>query len=165
MSMTKLATALALTTPLMFALPALAEPELKPFQEEAKAAFDEAMEQPLKDANAACGAKITVKSEYEKFNAETWSGRAHYSWCVPVLESVKAMCESRPAYKKALVKKLSTVSCMFSDVKPAEKSDGSNERTLRNMTMAKGVFTFRMYPDAGNIRDNAKATLEKALNE
>lgn len=165
MSKTKLATALALTCPILFASAALAEPELKPFQEEAKAAFDEAVEQPLKDANAACGSKITIASEYEKFNAEAWSGRAHYSWCVPVLEAIKSMCESRPAYKKALVKKLNTVACVFSGVKPAEKSDGSNEGTLRNMSMAKGVFTFHMSTDSANVGDNAKATLEKALNE
>jgi hypothetical protein len=165
MSISKLATALVLSGPLMLALPAFAEPELKPFQEEAKAAFDEASEQPLKDANAACGTTISLKSEYENFKAEPWQGMAHYSWCVPVLEAIKAMCESRPAYKKALAKKLKSVACVFSGVKPAEKSDGSNEGTLRNMSMAKGVFTFNMSPQSANVSDNAKATLEKALNE
>lgn len=165
MSKVRWLTVLALSTPLAAASPALAEAELKPFQEEAKAAFDEAMEQPLKDANAACGSKITIKSEYEAFKAEAWEGRSHYSWCVPVLDAIKSMCETRPAYKKVLAKKLTSVACVFSGVKPAEKSDGSNEGTLRNMSMSKGVFTFRMSTDSANVGDNAKATLEKALNE
>lgn len=165
MSISKFATALILSSPLVFASPAIAEPELKPFQEEAKVAFDEAMEQPLKEANAACGSRITIRSEYDKFKAETWQGMAHYSWCVPVLEAVKAMCESRPAYKKALSKKLNSVACLFSGVKPPEKSDGSNEGTLRNMSMAEGVFTFHMSPQTANASDNARVTIEKALNE
>ncbi len=154
-----------LTFALTVAAPALAEPDLKPFQEEAKAAFDEAMADPLKAANAACGTKIVVKSEYEKFKADEWSGRSHYSWCVPLLEELKSMCETRPAYKKVITKAVHTVSCLFSGVKPAQKDDGSNGFTLRNLSLAKGVFTMHMAPDMANVNDNARATLEKALNE
>lgn len=61
-------------------------------------------------------------------------------------------------------KKLTAVSCSFAGVKPAEKNDGSNGFTLRNMSFEKGTFTVHLHPDLANIGDNAKATFEKALN-
>ncbi|MBK8010525.1 MAG: hypothetical protein IPK13_04200 [Deltaproteobacteria bacterium] len=151
--------------PLLLVRSAEASPELKPFQEEAKADFDEAMAEPLKAANEACGLKLTVTSEYEKFDAKEWSGRAHYSWCVPVLEQIKSLCEKRPAYKKVLVKKLKSVSCVFSGVKPAEKKDGSSDFTIRNMEFKGSAFVFHMATNQANVGDSAKTVLEKALNE
>lgn len=142
-----------------------AEPELKPAQEEAKGKFDEAIEAPLKDLNEKCGTKIaTVKSDYENFKDADWSGRAFYSYCPDAVTAIASMCEARPAYKKAIAKKLTGVACLFAGVKPKDKKDGSNDFTLRNMSFDKGTFTFRLHPDAANIGDNAKATLEKALN-
>mgnify|MGYP001334082985 CR=1 FL=1 len=158
------ATLLALA-PLAMPRPAQAAPELKPFQEEAKADFDEAMAEPLKAANAACGLTLTVTSEYQSFDAKEWSGRSHYSWCVPVLEEIKTMCEKRPAYKKVLVKKLKSVSCVFSGVKPQEKNDGSSDYTIRNMELKNGVFVFHMANGEANINYSAKTVLEKALNQ
>lgn len=142
-----------------------AEPELKPNQEEAKGKFDEAIEAPLKELNDKCGTKIkAVKTDYENWKEDDWSGRAHYSWCPDAVSAIASMCEARPAYKKAIAKKLTGVSCLFAGVKPKDKKDGSNDFTLRNMSFEKGTFTFHLHPDTANIGDNAKATMEKALN-
>ncbi|MCB9655668.1 MAG: hypothetical protein H6729_16210 [Deltaproteobacteria bacterium] len=165
MKRTLLTTTLLAIAPLALVSTAQAAPELKPFQEEAKADFDEAMAEPLKAANEACGLKLTVTSEYEKFDAKEWSGRSHYSWCVPVLEEIKSICEKRPAYKKVLVKKLKSVSCVFTGVKPAEKKDGTSDYTIRNMELKSGAFVFHMATKQANINYSAKTVLEKALNE
>lgn len=138
--------------------------DLKPVQEEGKAKFDEAMEEPIKALNEKCGTKVAVKSDFENYKDAEWSGRAFYSWCEPVVSSIAAMCD-RPAYKKVLTKKLTAVNCLFAGVKPKEKKDGSSDFTLRNMTFEKGVFTFRMHPDSSNVSDSAKTTMEKALNQ
>lgn len=149
----------------MSCLALAAEPELKPAQEEARGKSDEALAEPLKALNEKCGTKIaTVKTDYENFKEADWAGTAFYSWCPGAIEAITAMCQSRPAYQKALGKKLTGISCLFAGVKPKEKKDGSNEYTLRNMSFEKGVFTFRIEKDESNIADNAKATLEKALN-
>ena len=142
-----------------------AEPELKPAQEEAKGKSDEALEPALKALNEKCGTKVKdVKTDYENFKDADWSGTAFYSWCPTAIESISALCGERPAYKKAIGKKLTGVSCLFAGVKPKEKKDGSNEYTLRNMSFEKGVFTFHIEKDESNLADNAKATFEKALN-
>ena len=142
-----------------------AEPELKPAQEEAKGKFDEAIEEPLKALNEKCGTKITtVKSDYENFKEADWSGTAFYSWCPSAIEAITSMCEARPAYKKAIGKKLTGLSCLFAGVKPKEKKDGSSDFTLRNMSFTNGVFTFHIHKDSSNVSDSAKATMEKALN-
>ncbi|MCB9655167.1 MAG: hypothetical protein H6729_13675 [Deltaproteobacteria bacterium] len=141
-----------------------AAPELKPFQEEAKAKFDESMEAPLDAANTACGIKITVTSEYERFDAEVWKGRWHYGWCVPVLEEIQKMCESRPAYKKVLAKKLKAVRCMFSGVQPKDKKDSSTVWTKKNMSLKDGTFVFHMDKEQANLNVAAKEALEAALN-
>lgn len=142
-----------------------AEPELKPAQEEAKEKFDTELEGALKTLNEKCGTKLkTAKSDYENFSTELWSGRSHYSYCPDAISAVAAMCAERPAYAKAIGKKLTAVSCLFTGVKPAEKNDGSNAFTLRNMSFENGTFTVHLHPDLANIGDNAKATFEKALN-
>jgi len=138
--------------------------DLKPAQEEAKAKFDEALEEPLKLMNEKCGTKVAVKSDYENFKEADWSGRSYYSWCEPVVSAIATMCADRPAYKKVISKKLTGISCLFAGVKPKDKKDGSSDFTLRNMTFEKGVFVFRIHPDEANVADSAKATLEKALN-
>jgi hypothetical protein len=142
-----------------------ADPELKPAQEEAKGKSDEALEEPLKALNEKCGTKIAaVKTDYENFKEADWKGIAFYSWCPGAVEAITGMCEARPAYKKALAKKLTAISCVFAGVKPKEKKDATNDFTLRNMTFDKGTFTFHVAPDQSNISDNVRATVEKALN-
>ncbi len=141
------------------------EPELKPAQEEAKGKFDEALADPLKALNEKCGTRITtVKTDYENFKEADWPNTAFYTWCPSAIEAITSMCESRPAYKKVISKKLTGISCLFAGVKPKEKKDGSNEYTLRNMSFEKGVFIFHIEKDESNLSDNAKATFEKALN-
>jgi len=140
------------------------EPELKPAQEEAKEQFQESVGKALKTLNEKCGTKINaVQSDFHNFKSEDWSGMAFYSWCDPVVEGIAALCD-RPAYKKAIAKKLTGVQCLFAGVKPKQKEDGSNEGTLRNMSFEKGQFIFRMSKESANVSDNAKAVMEKALN-
>ena len=142
-----------------------AEPELKPAQEEAKGKSDEALEPALKALNEKCGTKIKeVKTDYENFKEEAWAGSGFYGWCPDAISAIAAMCDERPAYKKAIGKKLTGISCLFAGVKPKEKKDGSNDYTLRNMSFEKGVFTFHIEKDNSNIADCAKATFVKALN-
>lgn len=146
-------------------VPALAfAVDLKPAQEEAKAKFDEAMEAPMKALNEKCGAKVTLKSDYENYKEAEWTGSGYYGWCAPAAEAIASMCESRPAYKKVLSKKLTGFSCLFAGVKPKEKKDGSSDFTLRNMSFSGGTFTFHIHKDTANVSDSAKATMEKALN-
>ncbi len=143
---------------------AFAEEELKPAQEEAKAKFDEAMEDPLKALNEKCGTTATMKTDFQNFKESEWANTSYPAFCKPVLSTIASMCESRPAYKKIIGKKLTQVQCIFAGVKPKEKKDGSNEYTLRNMSFEKGAFVFRMHKDQSNIDDNVRTTMEKSLN-
>lgn len=142
-----------------------AEPELKPAQEEAKDAFDKEVEASVKAMNEKCGTKVTLKTDFHNLDTAKWSGTSISSYCSAIPDTLASMCESRPAYKKAIGKKLTGVSCLFSGVKAKKEGDGTNEATLRNMSFEKGVFTYTMSPvDHANLGDNAKATMEKALN-
>ncbi len=142
-----------------------AEPELKPAQEEAKEKSDAALADSIKELNEKCGTKLTTaKTDYENFKQPEWVNVSHASWCSTAVDAIAAMCAERPAYKKAIGKKLTGVSCLFTGVKAKEKADGSNDYTLRNMSFEKGVFIFHIEKDQSNIYDNARATLEKVLN-
>jgi hypothetical protein len=139
--------------------------DLKPAQEEAKEKFQNETEEALKAMNDKCGTKIVVTTDFNNFKEEAWAGTSYSSYCAGPIGAIGAMCEARPAYKKILAKKLTGVACIFAGVKPAEKKDGSNEATLRNMSFSKGVFTFHLGKDIGaNLEENTKATIEKALN-
>ncbi|MDC0711589.1 hypothetical protein POL68_24175 [Stigmatella sp. ncwal1] len=148
---------------LLLSTSAFAEEDLKPAQEEAKAAFEEQIEEYLKPTNEKCGTKLTVKADFENFKAETWSASTFASYCGSVLEGIQSMCE-RPAYKKAISKKVKSVACLLAGAKPAEKNDGSNGAALRNMSLSNGVFTYHASQDQANLSDNTKTTLEKAFN-
>lgn len=160
--MKRLLTAVALSISFI----ALAEPELKPAQEEAKDKFDAEIADAVKTMNEKCGTKVVVKTDFEHFKEAEWSGTSVSSYCSSVTQAIGAMCEARPAYKKILAKKLTGVACLVGGVKPAKKEDTtSNAATQRNMSFDKGVFTYTMSPVGhANLEDNAKATLEKALN-
>lgn len=142
---------------------ALADEDLKPAQEEAKAKFEQELEDPLKAANEKCGTSLTIKTDFQNFKTAEWDHASVSSPCEEVVKALGSMCE-RPAYKKVIAKKLTAVACLFSGVKPAEKKDGSNERTLRNMSVDKGTLTIHMDKDLANISDNTRTTLEKAFN-
>ncbi len=160
--MKKLVTALVLS---LSALSLAAEVELKPAQEEAKDKFEAEIADSVKAMNEKCGTKVTVKADFQNYKDADWSGTSVSSYCSSIPNTLASMCESRPAYKKAISKKLTGVSCLFTGVKPAQKDDGSNGATLRNMSFEKGVFTYTMSPTGhANLDDNAKTTMEKALN-
>lgn len=142
-----------------------ADAELKPAQEEAKEKFDTEVVDGLKSMNDKCGTKVTIKTDFEHFKEADWSGTSVSSYCTSVTQAIGAMCEARPAYKKIIAKKLTGVSCLVGGVKAAKKDEPSNAATQRNMSFDKGVFTYTMSPVGhANLEDNAKATLEKALN-
>jgi hypothetical protein len=138
--------------------------DLKPAQEEAKEKFETEIADSVTALNEKCGTKIVVKADFENFKDADWAGTSYSSYCSGVTDALGEMCASRPAYKKVLSKKLTGVSCLFSGVKPAEKKDGSNEGTLRNMSFEKGVFIWHMAKHGANLGDNTKATMEKTLN-
>ncbi|NRD68138.1 hypothetical protein HRD49_41055 [Corallococcus exiguus] len=142
---------------------AFAEEDLKPAQEEAKAKLEETIEDALKATNDKCGTKLEVKTDFQNFKTDDWSGTSFGSYCQSIIEGIGSMCE-RPAYKKAIAKKVTGVACLFGGVKAAEKKDGTNDATLRNMSLDKGVFTYHLSKDHANLDDNTKATLEKAFN-
>ena len=142
---------------------ALADEELKPAQEEAKAKFEQELEDSLKATNEKCGTTLTIKSDFQNFKTAEWDHASVSSPCQEVVDAIGSMCD-RPAYKKVIAKKLTAVACVFTGVKPAEKKDGSNGRTLRNLSLDKGTFTLHMDKDLANIADNTRAALEKAFN-
>lgn len=141
-----------------------AEPELKPAQEEARKDFEEGIEEMLNTVNERCGTKLAVKTDFENFKPDDWKGIGVYGQCKDALNVFSGMCAERPAYKKAIAKKVTGVACLVGGAKGAEKKDGTNDRTKRNMSFDKGVFTFRMFPEAINVYQNANEIIEKALN-
>lgn len=148
----------------LLSMSAFAEEDLKPAQEEAKASFEEQIAEPLKAANEKCGTKLAVKTDFQNFKPEDWSGTSYSSYCEAAISGVTSLCE-RPAYKKAILKKVTSVSCLFAGVKPADKKDTSiNGATQANISLEKGTLTYHMGKDHTNIEDNTKAVLEKALN-
>jgi hypothetical protein len=158
--------ALLFTTSLTTAL--AAEPELTPAQEEWKGKDDEANEPALKALNEKCGGKVTLKTDYQNLkNMKDWTDNSYnpYGFCANYINAVAAMCESRPAYKKSLGKKLSTFSCTFAGAKAKAKEE-TNDFAQKQMTFKAGTFTVILNPLGGftNIDDNVKAVVEKALN-
>ncbi|MCE9672611.1 hypothetical protein LY474_32865 [Myxococcus stipitatus] len=142
---------------------AFAEEDLKPSQEEAKESFEEKIAPSLKSANDKCGTKLTVKTDFQNFKPEAWGSSNYGSYCEAALNGLESLCE-RPAYKKAIAKKVTGVSCLFTGIKPAAKDDGVNDATQRNITLDKGNLTYHMDKDHTNISDNTKVVVEKALN-
>lgn len=138
--------------------------ELKPAQEEAQDKFNEETADSLKALNEKCGTKVTLKTDFENFKGDEWSGTSYPSYCTAVLDTLASMCADRPAYKKALGKKLTSVSCLFAGAKGPAKDENYNVTTTKNMSFEKGTFTFHMLKDLSNLSDNAKAVIEKALN-
>jgi hypothetical protein len=146
------------------ALPAWADDDLKPAQEEAKEGFEKGIEDPLKAMNDKCGTKLKIAADWKNFDAAAWSGTSYTSYCQSVVDGVAKICE-RSAYKKIVAKKISGIACLFKGGSPQGPKDGSNDATLRSMSVDKGVFTYKMLKDAhSNISDNTVATFEKTFN-
>lgn len=148
----------------LLSMSAFAEEDLKPAQEEAKASFEEKISDVVQAANDKCGTKLAVKTDFQNFKPEEWSGTSYGSYCEAAINAVTSMCE-RPAYKKAIAKKVTGLSCQFGGVKPQDKKDTSvNGATQRNISLEKGTLTYHMSKDHTNITDNTTIVLEKALN-
>lgn len=132
---------------------------LKPFQKEASEAFDKDLAESLKAANEACGVKLTIKTNFEAFKAEEWSGQSIYSRCSAMLDAATALC-GRKAYKDEFAKRIKEVHCLFGG-----KDGGDNEKTLANMSVSGKALVYKMHPNNSNLQENAQKTLEKALNQ
>ncbi len=146
-------------------VPLTAHAELSPAQQEAQNTFDEETKDALDALKGTCGVQVKLTSDFENFNSETWvRGIQPEALCKLVLQTTESMCKERPVYKKALAKRLTTVSCLFAGVKPKQKKDGTSDFTLRNMSFAKGTLTLRMHGDHVNVEDVTKTTIEKGLN-
>jgi hypothetical protein len=147
------------------------EPELTPAQEEWKEKDDEANGPAMKNLAEKCGGKVTLKTDYQNLkNIKDWTDNSYnpYGFCANYIEAVASMCADRPAYKKALGKKLTAISCTFLGAKPKTKEEeklGSNEFSQKHIVFNKGTLTITLNPPAlVNISDNVKAVIEKALN-
>jgi hypothetical protein len=137
--------------------------DLKPFQEEAKEKFEKAIAKPLKAMNDKCGTAVLVKSDFENFNKELWKGKSYPSWCEGALDGILSLCSTRPAFQKALSKKLTAVSCVFAGGIAKAKDEVAADYVAKQMKFEGGVFTFMMHPDMNNLKVNAEKVVEKAL--
>jgi hypothetical protein len=149
-----------------FASFAFAE-DLKPAQEEAKEKFEKRVAPSVKGMNDKCGTSLEIKTDFENFQSADWKGTSFGAFCATAADAVAEMCASRPAYKKALSKRLAGVSCLFAGVLKAEPKDNANTKTLRNMSFENGIFIYRMSKDVsgGNIKENTQTILAKKLDE
>lgn len=149
--------------------------ELKPFQKEARLSFEKSISSALKDANAACGTRLKVKTNFNWFDPKDWDGVGYEDSCKEVLRGITAMCE-RPEYKKALAKKVTGVACLFTwdlsqialyGAHAPEPSDtkkaGTNDTKPRNVSLSKGLLMYQMHKGDKAIADDTRAVLEDAL--
>ncbi len=136
----------SLTLLLAFPLAAAAA-DLKPFQVEAKEAFDEQMKNIVAELNTACGTKFTdVKSDFEAFDKANFRQMPPGQTCSQLTYAVKETCKS-PAYQKALQSKVKGLACLTAPA-AADAKD--------TFTMVDGVFTYRMTLKGGGL-DATKA--------
>jgi hypothetical protein len=132
---------------------------LKPFQKEAQTFFETKVTDYREDAEKTCGTKFNLKTNFEAFKAEEWTNTASYDWCAQVFTAIKQLCE-KDAYKDELVKNIKEVRCLFGG-----KDGSDNAKTQANMSVGGKAFTHKMHPTSSNIGDNARAVIEKALNQ
>ena len=138
---------------------ALAAAKLKPFQKEAQKKFDEEVAAPLAAANTACGSKLTVKTNFDAYKEDEWSGQSISARCESVLNAVAAVC-AKEAYKEELVANIKEVQCLFGG-KPGD----NNEKTKVNMSVTGKAFVFKMHATNVNLQELAQQVIEKKLNE
>lgn len=145
---------------------ALADDDLKPAQEEAKEKFETEIADGLKAMNEKCGTKIAMTVDWKNYNDEAVKAAniSFSSYCSGALiDPVVAMCD-RPAYKKAIAKKLTALKCLVTGGKAKGKDQSSADYTMSHMKFEKGTFTYNIQFDHSNLGDNGKAVLEKAFN-
>lgn len=146
-------------------LVAFADDDLKPAQEEAKEAFETALEAPMKALNEKCGTKLTAPVvDWKNYSKDTLGNISVSGYCTDALiDPLTALCD-RPAYKKAIAKKVTSLKCSVAGGQPAAKGQGYNEHTQAHLKLEKGVFSYTLHKDHSNLTDNGKAVLEKAFN-
>ncbi|RKH38874.1 hypothetical protein [Corallococcus sicarius] len=151
---------------------ALAE-ELKPFQKEAKIAFEKSIASALNDANTACGTRLKVKTNFDWYTKD-WDGVGYEDACKEVFRVIAATCE-RPEHKKILAKKVTGVACQFTRnilseiaqsggmVGFAASESPNNETQPRNVSMWKGLVLYQMHKGDKTIADDTRAVLQDVL--
>lgn len=127
--------------------------DLKPFQEEAKAAFDNQMKTIVAEVNTACGTSfVGVESDFENFDKKNFAQMPPGQTCSAITYALKTVCKSEP-YKKVVMAKVKGLSCLM---KAGSKSA---------FEFPSGVFTYNMVrekPPSGIDATNAlKTELDK----
>lgn len=144
---------------------AFADDDLKPAQEEAKEAFETGIADALKATNEKCGTKLAIPTvDWKNYSADAIGNISVSGYCTSaLLDTLTALCD-RPAYKKAIAKKVTSLRCNLAGGKPAAKDQGYNEHTQAHIKLEKGVFSYTLHKDHSNLTDNGKVVLEKAFN-
>lgn len=154
-----------LTAAVLFAFAAFADDDLKPAQEEAKEAFEKDIEANLKAANEKCGTKLAIPTvDWKNYSKEAIGNTSLSSYCgAALIDTLSSLCD-RPAYKKAIVKKVTSLRCNVAGGKAPAKDENYNAHTQAHIKIDKGVFSYTFHKDHSNLTDNGKAVLEKAFN-
>ncbi|MDP3234383.1 MAG: hypothetical protein Q8S33_10185 [Myxococcales bacterium] len=87
--------------------------DLKPVQEEAKAAFDKQMKSIVAEVNTACGTSfVDVTSDFENYDKKNFPQMPPGQTCSSITYALKTVCKSEP-YKKAVMAKVKGLSCLM----------------------------------------------------
>jgi hypothetical protein len=154
-----------LTAAALFAFTAFADDDLKPAQEEAKEAFEKEIADNLKSANEKCGTKLAIPTvDWKNYTTEAIGNTSLSSYCgAALIDTLSSLCD-RPAYKKAIAKKVTALRCNVAGGKAPAKDENYNAHTQAHIKLDKGVFSYTFHKDHSNLTDNGKAVLEKAFN-
>lgn len=154
-----------LTAAALFAFAAFADDDLKPAQEEAKEAFEKDIADNLKATNEKCGTKLAIPTvDWKNYSKEAIGNISFSSYCSgALLDTLTSLCD-RPAYKKVVVKKVTSLRCNVAGGKAPAKDENYNAHTQAHIKLDKGVFSYTLHKDHSNLTDNGKAVLEKAFN-
>lgn len=150
--------------------------ELTPFQKEARRSFERSISSALKEANAACGTRLKVKTNFNWFNPKDWDGVGYEDSCKEVLLGIAATC-ARPENKKAFARKVTGVACLFTwnlsevalygaldpEHPETKKKAGANDTEARNVSLSKGLLMYEMHKGDKAIADETRAVLDEAL--
>lgn len=156
---------LILAAAVLSSFSAFADDDLKPAQEEAKDAFESEIADGLKATNEKCGTKFTTPAvDWKNYSKEGIGNISLSSYCKSaLLDTLSDLCD-RAAYKKVIVKKVTSLKCSLTGSKPPAKDESYNAHTQSHMKLDKGVFSYTFHKDHSNLTDNGKAVLEKAFN-
>lgn len=139
--------------------------DLKPVQEEAQARFQKDVQTNLDAVNAACGTSFKeVQSDFENYKAADFPAMHPGQVCQSMLLGVKMTCGSA-AYKKAVAKQVKGLACLFAGVKKDLPADRENTREKANLSLDKGVFTYRLDPAHAGAAIAADQVLRAALDK